>query len=287
MSLYNFWNECCLKCCIQLPASRELYLYCSCCKKLSNHHYQAVVTSEPVPIKPHVSARSSAIMTEAGMTKYKSFAFPQFGAQADFVPHTHLLSKMLTQEDTNHCVAASQREGRTFPDRNTSRSLSQLVTSSTALKDEKKSLDVTKLAHTLLIAPQPRLELYPTVDLSLFYDVQCRNLYVSLHKVHNLPGKHLRGTNGHFVSLHLEPDRSEVYQSQVRMTLNPLFNETFHFNISFDQVKQQTLVLLVYYCDKKSKDDYVGSVRLPLSKSDLLYVKQTVHINEVKLKVSE
>ena len=209
----------------------------------------------------------------------KAFSFPQLQNQVDFVPHTHLLSKMMAQEDGEksassvQSVPLSKPKHRTFPVGHRRRPLHR------ANAIEQKVSDVSELTQ------QPRLDSYPYMEVSLFYEIQSQKLQVTLHQACNLPApaEDHQATSNPYITLYLEPNRKEVFRSTSQAkssTRDPVFDEKFQFSISLDQVMHQILILKVCNSDKCSKNGYIGAAQLQLCSANLLGVKHTVLIDE-------
>ena len=112
----------------------------------------------------------------------------------------------------------------------------------------------------------------PILQFLLFYDIQQRTLTVHLHNASDLPTDVINGTSYPFVVMYLTPSREDIFESDVRHTLkNPVFNQSFEFRAFMpDDIREQTLVLKVYYKDKNSKKNTtVGGLTLPLKDIEL------------------
>lgn len=50
--------------------------------------------------------------------------------------------------------------------------------------------------------------------------------------------------------------------------MNPVFEETFLFNLSFNELQRKILQIVVYDFDRLSKDDRLGQLTIPLDTID-------------------
>uniref|UniRef100_A0A8C0GY48 Synaptotagmin 8 n=1 Tax=Chelonoidis abingdonii TaxID=106734 RepID=A0A8C0GY48_CHEAB len=81
------------------------------------------------------------------------------------------------------------------------------------------------------------------------------------------------GTSDPYVIVYLTSDMRKKYESKVyRKTLNPVFNETFTFQIPQAEMSESTLVMQIYDFNRFAKHDIIGEVRLPLGDFDLQHV---------------
>ncbi|XP_076370305.1 synaptotagmin-10-like [Tachypleus tridentatus] len=91
------------------------------------------------------------------------------------------------------------------------------------------------------------------------HDVEC--LIVRVLEARDLPVKDFTGSSDPYVKIYLLPDRKKKFQTRVHLkNLNPVFNETFVFGVSYDQLKTRTLQFSVYDFDRFSKHDLIGQV---------------------------
>ncbi|XP_059078950.1 synaptotagmin 1-like isoform X2 [Tigriopus californicus] len=108
------------------------------------------------------------------------------------------------------------------------------------------------------------------INYKVEYDFASSILIVSIIKAEDLAAMDIGGTSDPYVKIYLLPDRKRKQETRVhRKTLNPTFNETFKFEISYGDVMGKTLVFAVYDFDRFSKHDAIGEVRLPVCQLDL------------------
>ena len=119
------------------------------------------------------------------------------------------------------------------------------------------------------------------VKFALYFDVQRRTLIIHLQQAFNLPPQEVHRAAGNFVTLFLLPSREEVHQTAVVSGVSPMFNQVFEFGgILTDEVRQQVLVLQVFYHDKFARDHLIGTVIMPLKEVDLYGMDITKEIGE-------
>ena len=125
----------------------------------------------------------------------------------------------------------------------------------------------------------------PTLQFSLYYDIQRRTLTVHLQKAYNLPvkGVDMRACNS-FVILFLLPSREEILQTPiVEKDLNPVFDQVFEFRgILSQELYQQVLVLQVLDHDRFLSDDLIGTVLIPMKEAELYGMTMKRKIGEGK-----
>ena len=133
------------------------------------------------------------------------------------------------------------------------------------------------------IATTPDILLHidgPSIQFSMYYDIQRRTLSVHLHQAFNLPSIH--GPQDSFVVIFLLPTRDIIHQSvTISNNRDPQYKQIFEFGgILAEEVYQQVLVCQVYYSDKFAHDHLVGSVLVPLKEADLYGIVMTKRIGE-------
>ena len=125
----------------------------------------------------------------------------------------------------------------------------------------------------------------PTLQFSLYYDIQRRTLTVNLQRAYNLPVKDIfMGSSDPFVVMFLLPSREEILQSKiVEKDLNPVFDQVFEFRAILSQeLYSQVLVMQVYDHDKFASNDLIGSVLIPMKEAELYGMTMKRKIGEGK-----
>uniref|UniRef100_K7GAC8 Synaptotagmin 3 n=1 Tax=Pelodiscus sinensis TaxID=13735 RepID=K7GAC8_PELSI len=90
------------------------------------------------------------------------------------------------------------------------------------------------------------------ISFALRYAYASEQLVVKILRALDLPAKD-----------YLLPDRKKKFQTKVhRKTLNPVFNETFSFNVPFAELPGRKLHFSVYDFDRFSRHDLIGQVVL-------------------------
>uniref|UniRef100_A0A8B9JHU0 Synaptotagmin VIa n=1 Tax=Astyanax mexicanus TaxID=7994 RepID=A0A8B9JHU0_ASTMX len=109
------------------------------------------------------------------------------------------------------------------------------------------------------------------INFSLRYDYENETLLVNILKAFDLPAKDLCGSSDPYVKIYLLPDRKKFQTRVHRKTLNPTFNESFQFPVSYDELPARKLHLSVFDFDRFSRHDMIGEVVLEnlLEDSDL------------------
>ncbi|XP_017878639.1 synaptotagmin-10-like isoform X2 [Ceratina calcarata] len=101
------------------------------------------------------------------------------------------------------------------------------------------------------------------LHFALRYDKEMEGLVVKILEARELPVKDVTGSSDPYVKVYLLPDRKKKYQTKVhRKNLNPVFNETFIFSVSFEELRHQYLQFSVYDFDRFSRNDLIGQVVL-------------------------
>ena len=122
----------------------------------------------------------------------------------------------------------------------------------------------------------------PMLEFMLYYDFQKCTLTVTLIQATNLPAKHKSGTSDPYVTLFLLPHKEDIYRSKTHYkTLNPVFDESFTFEgMQYCEVMERTLVLHVFDEDKISKNGNIGTIVMPLCKTELHGARVAAVLNE-------
>ena len=72
------------------------------------------------------------------------------------------------------------------------------------------------------------------LEFSLDYDFQKQELSVGVIQACDLPAMDMGGTSDPYVKVYISPDKKKKFETKVhRKTLNPVFNETFVFKVTF------------------------------------------------------
>ena len=90
---------------------------------------------------------------------------------------------------------------------------------------------------------------FPTIQYSLYYDMQRNVLAVHLQQVYNLPARRKSKSLDTVVTLYLTPHKEEVFESRVvQRSLNPLFEQNFEFTgqPGLELTKKQVLIFKVF-----------------------------------------
>uniref|UniRef100_A0A5F8AN60 Synaptotagmin 6 n=1 Tax=Macaca mulatta TaxID=9544 RepID=A0A5F8AN60_MACMU len=99
------------------------------------------------------------------------------------------------------------------------------------------------------------------INFSLRYDYETETLIVRILKAFDLPAKDFCGSSDPYVKIYLLPDRKCKLQTRVhRKTLNPTFDENFHFPVPYEELADRKLHLSVFDFDRFSRHDMIGEV---------------------------
>ncbi|XP_054825834.1 synaptotagmin-8 [Eublepharis macularius] len=116
------------------------------------------------------------------------------------------------------------------------------------------------------------------LQYSLEYDFRSQEMKVGVKQAADLKAMDSGGTSDPYVIVYLTSDMKKKYETKVyRKTLNPIFNESFIFQIPQTEVAESTLVMQVYDFNRFSKHDIIGEMRLPLGDVDLQHVIEQWH----------
>jgi len=114
-----------------------------------------------------------------------------------------------------------------------------------------------------------------SIKYKVEYDFITSNLNVTVIEAKDLPAMDLGGTSDPYVKVYLLPDKNKKFETKVhRKTLDPVFNESFKFNVPYGDVMGKTLVFAVFDFDRFTKNDEIGEVRVPVCNIDLAYSEE-------------
>lgn len=120
------------------------------------------------------------------------------------------------------------------------------------------------------------------LHFSLQYNAENESLYVNIIRAENLPAKDFSGTSDPYVKVYLLPDRKTKFQTKVhRKTLNPDFNESFMFNVSYQELENRSLQFSLYDFDRFSRHDLIGDVIVKESLQDITLSKEKLFTYDV------
>ncbi|XP_060800824.1 synaptotagmin-5 [Amyelois transitella] len=109
------------------------------------------------------------------------------------------------------------------------------------------------------------------IHLRLKYDFDRSDLEVHLIEAHDLAGYEAGGFNDPYVRVSLMPEvDTRVRQTPVhRNEANPFFDQHFKFPVSHDELGDKTLLLQVFDYDRFSRNEVMGSAKVPLSRVEV------------------
>lgn len=117
---------------------------------------------------------------------------------------------------------------------------------------------------------------------SLRYSQEDTALLVNINRAENLPAKDFSGTSDPYVKIYLLPDRKTKFQSKVhRKTLNPEFNQTFTFNVPYEELPHRILQFNIYDFDRFSRHDVIGSVKVKDILGEGSLAKETFFVRDI------
>lgn len=113
------------------------------------------------------------------------------------------------------------------------------------------------------------------IKYKINYDFNESLFSVTILQAENLPALDLCGSSDPYVKVYLLPDKQQCEKTRIhKKSLNPIFDETFHFKVSYSDLNNRTLVLAVYDYDRFSKHDEIGHVSIPVGSIDLAQTKE-------------
>ncbi|KAE9556409.1 hypothetical protein FO519_000294 [Halicephalobus sp. NKZ332] len=115
----------------------------------------------------------------------------------------------------------------------------------------------------------PLVSNYGRLHFRLDYDFVSNKLSVTILECKDLPAMDRNGMSDPYIKLCILPERKPKFETKIkRNNLNPVFNETFQFNIPFNELQRKTLQFVVFDFDRLSKDDRIGQIHIPLDTID-------------------
>ena len=110
-------------------------------------------------------------------------------------------------------------------------------------------------------ASTENVKVYGKIYFSLQYKHPDQTLIVTIFRAEDLPAKDFSGTSDPYVKVYLLPDRKNKFQTKVhRKTLNPQFDESFSFSVSYTELETRVLQFSIYDFDRFSRHDLIGIV---------------------------
>ncbi|NWI39385.1 SYT1 protein, partial [Picathartes gymnocephalus] len=141
----------------------------------------------------------------------------------------------------------------------------------------------TSLVHPAFPSIPPPSSLRGKLQYSLEYHFRKQELKAGLKQAVELKAMDSGGTSDLYVIVYLMSDMKKRNETKVyRKTPNPIFNETFTF-----QVSESTLVMQIYDFNRFAEHDITGEVRLPLASVNLQHIIEQWSDLAVASKVEE
>ncbi|XP_007885674.1 synaptotagmin VIII [Callorhinchus milii] len=103
------------------------------------------------------------------------------------------------------------------------------------------------------------------ICFSLRYVPTSNKLTVVILEAKNLKVMDKDGASDPFIKIHLVEDKKKIKSKKTSVkknTLNPYYNESFNFTVTFEQIQTVRLVISVWDHDKMSKNDAIGKLFL-------------------------
>ncbi|KAJ8340082.1 hypothetical protein SKAU_G00347150 [Synaphobranchus kaupii] len=103
------------------------------------------------------------------------------------------------------------------------------------------------------------------ICFSLRYVPTASKLTVVILEAKNLKKMDIGGSSDPYVKVQLILDKKKWKKRKTavkKKTLNPYFNESFNFEVSFDQIQRVQVVISVWDHDKMSRNDAIGKISL-------------------------
>ncbi|KAL8599128.1 hypothetical protein ACOMHN_007844 [Nucella lapillus] len=117
---------------------------------------------------------------------------------------------------------------------------------------------------------------------SLRYCQEDLALVVTIVRAESLPAKDFSGTSDPYVKVYLMPDRKTKHQTKVhRKTLNPEFQETFTFTVTYGELSERVLQFSLYDFDRFSRHDLMGVVKVKDILGEGSLAKETFFVRDI------
>ena len=103
------------------------------------------------------------------------------------------------------------------------------------------------------------------LTFTIFYNQQTTSFIVTVISIDNLPYRDLNTkiSPDPFIKVVLLPDRRRKFQTKVsKRTQSPQFNETFQFQITYEELRRRILLLSVYDFGRATKRSLIGTVKI-------------------------
>ncbi|OCT81859.1 synaptotagmin-1 [Xenopus laevis] len=150
-------------------------------------------------------------------------------------------------------------------------------------KDKGKKIDMDKVPSDMtsqLVQPGTensqkgeKVEYLGRVQCSLEYNFQTEELTVGVKQAASLKAMDLGGTSDPYAIVYVTNDTRKKYETKVnRKTLNPVFNESFIFKVTQEEVPRSTAVVQIYDFNRFLKHDVIGEMSIPLAEVNLQHV---------------
>lgn len=165
------------------------------------------------------------------------------------------------------CISTSNDFGKSLGPSN---QLAIFDSNHKSIASNKSTTPLSKLDQSIMFGQQPVVNYYGRLKYKVDYDFKLNELYVTIVQAEKLPIMDLCGSSDPYVKVYLLPDKRHYEKTRVhKKNLNPTFNETFKFSISYSDLMVRTLLFVVFDYDRFSRHDTIGQVSIPIETLDL------------------
>lgn len=114
------------------------------------------------------------------------------------------------------------------------------------------------------------------LEFNLYFDTHRKSLCVQIHRGLYFPLKKGMKTVNSYIKAFLRPSQKQVLKTRhINNSQSPAFDNLLEFSsLSLEELKEETLVLKVYYCDRDGNDKYLSSCFTKLRDMNLLESNQ-------------